>query len=87
MVEEVLPTSLVELLDLGVTGFLLIMLAFGRLLPKSWVDRLLKNKDEQIAKRDDIIAAFMAAQNPMIKLVETLNDQAEKKGHRDATDP
>lgn len=67
---------------LGIAGlflFALFSLFRGWLLPGIWVDKLLKNKDDQLAEKDKMIATLMEFQGPVIRLIETLNNEAEQK--------
>lgn len=77
------PEVLDYLQNWGGESILLILLALGRVLPKSWVDRLLQNKDDQILELKEQNAVLLKFQEPMIKLVETLNDQVASRTKED----
>lgn len=75
--------SLLQILDLGATGLFLLAILFGRLIPKSWVERLLKQKDDQIIRLESQNDEYRKNQAPIIRLLETLNEAAERQEQED----
>ena len=65
----------------GVAGIILFgifSLFKGWIYPGRWVDKLLADKDAQIDKLTKSNEKLLAGQEPLVKLLETLNEEAKK---------
>jgi len=67
---------------LGISGiilFAIFALFKGWLYPGSWVDRMLRAKDEIIKKQEQELERYKPLQPLFVKFLETLNSQAKTK--------
>lgn len=67
---------------LGIGGIILLVLVSiirGWLVPKIWVDILLREKDKTNEVQAGVIEMQQKAQEPVVRLLEVLNAQADDK--------
>lgn len=67
---------------LGIGGIILLVLVSiirGWLVPKIWVDILLREKDKTNEVQARVIENQQKAQEPVVRLLEVLNAEAEAK--------
>lgn len=52
-----------------------VSLINGKLLPHAWVDKLLRQKDQQIDKLESAHATLLSGMDPLAKFLETMNNE------------